>query len=206
MPRLLAAVLVALALAPAAVRAQPMPLPYGAPVTTDAARKAAAAALAEARKNGWTVFAAVVDTGGVLVYQERIDGTQNGSSEVSVEKARTAAAFKRPSKAFEDVVAGGKVNYTRLPGALPIEGGVPLVVDGRIVGAIGVLGATSAQDGQCAKAGADALATPAAQAAPGMPAAPAQAQAPAQAAAHPPSAPVAAPAQPQPPAPAPPAK
>jgi uncharacterized protein GlcG (DUF336 family) len=88
---------------------------------------------------------------------ERLENTQNGSSQVSIEKARTAAAFRRPSKAFEDVVAGGRTNYLKLPGAIPIEGGVPLLVDGKIVGAIGVSGASSAQDGVCAKAGADAL-------------------------------------------------
>jgi glc operon protein GlcG len=122
------------------------------------ARKAVAAALAEGRKNGWLVAAAVVDAGGVLVQFDRLEGTQNGSSDVAVEKARTSAAFRRPSKAFEDVVAGGKTNYLRLPGAVPIEGGLPIVVDGKVVGAIGVSGATSAQDGTCAKAGTDALA------------------------------------------------
>jgi uncharacterized protein GlcG (DUF336 family) len=142
---------------PLAASGQSAPVPYGAPVTTEAARKAATAALAEGKKNGWNVAAAVVDTGGVLVYFERLENTQNGSSEVSIEKARTSAAFRRPSKAFEDVVAGGKTNYLKLPGAIPIEGGLPLLVDGKIVGAIGVSGASSAQDGVCAKAGADAL-------------------------------------------------
>src|SRR5208283_152698 len=104
-----------------------------------------------------TVAAAVVDPGGVLVYFERIDGTQNGSSEVAQEKARTSAAFKRPSKALEDVVTSGKSQFLRLPGALPIEGGLPLVIDGKIVGAIGVSGASSQQDGECAKAGVDTL-------------------------------------------------
>jgi glc operon protein GlcG len=150
-----------LAAAPALVRAQPLPNPYGPPVTTEVARKAAAAALAEARKNNWTVYASVVDPGGVIIYVERIDGVQNGSAETSLAKARTAAAYKRPSKAFEDVVASGKVHYLDLPGALPIEGGVPLVVDGKVVGAIGVSGASSAQDGQCARAGADAVSPPA---------------------------------------------
>jgi uncharacterized protein GlcG (DUF336 family) len=144
-------------LAPAVVRAQSAPVPYGAPVASDVAKKAASAALAEGRKNGWYVAAAVVDTGGVLVYFERIEGTQNGSTEAAIEKARTSAAFRRPSKAFEDVVASGKLNYLKLPGTVPIEGGTPLVVDGKIVGAIGISGATSAQDGVCAKAGADAL-------------------------------------------------
>lgn len=153
-----AAVLALGFLAPATVHAQSAPVPYGAPVTSEAARKAATAALAEGRKNGWYVAAAVVDTGGVLVHFERIEGTQNGSTEAAIEKARTSAAFRRPSKAFEDVVASGKTNYLKLPGTVPIEGGTPLVVDGKIVGAIGVSGATSAQDGVCAKAGADALA------------------------------------------------
>jgi uncharacterized protein GlcG (DUF336 family) len=150
---------VALALASAAGGAYAqMPNQYGAPVAVEQARKVAAAAIAEGKKNGWTVAAAVVDTGGNLVYFERIDGTQVGSSEVAIRKAQTANAFKRPSKAFEDAVAGGRNVVMMLPGALPIEGGLPLVADGRIVGAIGVSGATSVQDGQCAKAGVDALA------------------------------------------------
>ena len=144
-------------LAPSTVHAQSAPVPYGAPVASDVAKKAASAALAEGRKNGWYVAAAVVDTGGVLVYFERIEGTQNGSTETAIEKARTSAAFRRPSKAFEDVVASGKVNYLKLPGTIPIEGGTPLIVDGKVVGAIGVSGASSVQDGVCAKAGADAL-------------------------------------------------
>jgi len=137
-----------------------LPNPYGAPITTEVAKKAAAAALAEARKNGWTIYATVVDVGGAIVYVERIDGVQYGSAEVSLEKARTAVAFKRPSKAFEDAVLSGKVQYVKLPGGLPVEGGVPLVADGKIVGAIGVSGVTSAQDGQCARAGAEAVSPP----------------------------------------------
>ena len=144
-------------LVPAAASAQPMPNHYGAPIGVDTARKVAAAAIAEGKKNGWTVAAAIVDPGGTLVYFERIDGTQNGSSEVAQQKARTSAAFKRPSKMLEDAVTSGKSQFLKLPGALPIEGGVPLLVDGKIIGAIGVSGATSAQDGQCAKAGADVL-------------------------------------------------
>jgi glc operon protein GlcG len=159
--RILFGVIAAALLSPLGALAQSAPVPYGAPVTSEAAHKAAAAALAEGKKNGWFVAAAVVDTGGVLVHFERLEGTQNGSSETAIEKARTAAAYRRPSKAFEDVVAGGKTNYLRLPGAVPIEGGVPLVVDGKIVGAIGISGATSVQDGQCAKAGAEAIAAPA---------------------------------------------
>ena len=144
-------------LAPLAAGAQPLPNHYGAPIGTEAARKVAAAALAEAKKNGWTVAAAIVDPGGTLVYFERIDGTQNGSSDVALHKARTAAAFKRPSKLLEDAVASGKSQFLVLPGALPIEGGIPLVIDGKVVGAVGVSGANSQQDGLCAKAGADTL-------------------------------------------------
>lgn len=87
--------------APAPARAQPLPNPYGAPITTEAAKKAAAAALAEARKNGWTVYATVVDSGGAVAYVERIDGVQYGSAETSLAKARTAVAYKRPSKGRE---------------------------------------------------------------------------------------------------------
>jgi uncharacterized protein GlcG (DUF336 family) len=145
---------------PALVQAQQMPNPYGAPVTTEVAKKAATAALAEARKNGWVVYATVVDLTGTVAYVERIDNVQFGSAEVSLEKARTSVAFKRPSKAIEDTVLGGKIQYLKLPGSIPLEGGVPLLVDGKIVGAIGVSGATSAQDGQCARAGADAVSPP----------------------------------------------
>jgi glc operon protein GlcG len=144
-------------LAPLIAVAQPMPNPYGAPIGADAARKAAAAALAEAKKNGWTMAVAIVDPGGTLVHFERIDGTQNGSSGIALEKARTSAAYKRPSKAIEDVVASGKINYLRLTGSIPLEGGLPLVLDGKVVGAIGVSGGTSVQDGVAAKAGAEAL-------------------------------------------------
>jgi uncharacterized protein GlcG (DUF336 family) len=141
-----------------AVAVGQMPNPYGAPIRVDVARRVAAAALAEGKKNGWTVAAAVVDPGGALAYFERIDGTQAGSSEVALAKARSAAAFKRPTKAFEDAVAGGRHVISSLPGAMPLEGGVPIVIDGQIVGAIGVSGATSEQDGVCAKAAIAALA------------------------------------------------
>jgi uncharacterized protein GlcG (DUF336 family) len=153
-----AAILALSVAAPLAASGQSPPIPYGAPVTTETAKKVAAAALAEAKKNGWNVAVSVVDPGGILAYFEKSENTQNGSVEASFEKARTSALFRRPSKAFEDVVLGGKVNYTKLPGATPLEGGLPIIVDGKIVGAVGVSGATSAQDGQCAKAGVDALA------------------------------------------------
>jgi glc operon protein GlcG len=100
-----------------------------------------------------------VDTSGNLVYYEKMDDTLLGSANVAIAKARSSVAFKRPTKAFEDVLAAGGagLRVLRLPGALPLEGGIPLLLDGKIVGAIGVSGATSAQDTQCAKAGADAL-------------------------------------------------
>jgi len=126
-------------------------------LTLDAAKKIAAAAEAEAIKNNWPVVIAVVDDGGHLLYLQRLDGTQIGSVEVAMQKARTAIAFKRPSKAFSDMVTEGRMVMLALPGAIPIEGGVPLVADGQIIGAIGVSGVTSAQDGQIAKAGADIL-------------------------------------------------
>jgi len=155
------AVVTLLLLASHPAGAQQMSNPYGAPIGVETARKLAQAAIAEGKKNGWAVAAAVVDPGGTLVYFERIDGTQNGSSEVAQAKARSAAAFKRPTKAFEEAVAGGRTAVLGLPGAIPLEGGIPLVVDGKIVGAIGVSGATSQQDGVCAKAGADLLGAPA---------------------------------------------
>ena len=136
-----------------------MPNPYGTPVTTDAAKRAAGAALSEARKNNWTMAAAIVDTAGDLVYFEKIDGTQVASTLIAVDKARSAVRFKRPTKAMQDVLAAGGegLRFLALQGAIPVEGGIPLVMDGKIVGAIGLSGGTSAQDGQCAKAGADAV-------------------------------------------------
>ena len=133
-----------------------LPNPYGAPVGVENAKKVAAAAIAEAKKNGWMVAVSIVDTAGDLVYFEKMDGTQTGSVNVSIEKGRTAVLFKRPSKSFQDTVAAGGegLRILGLPGAVPVEGGVPLLMDGKIVGAIGVSGATSAQDGQCAQAGA----------------------------------------------------
>ena len=136
-----------------------MPNPYGPPISLEDAKKAAAPALAEAAKNKWTMAVAIVGPAGNLIYYEKMDNTQLGSAEVAVEKARTAALFKRPTKAFQDALAAGGdgLRILGLKGAVPIEGGIPLVMDGKIVGAIGVSGGTSAQDGQCAKAGADTV-------------------------------------------------
>jgi glc operon protein GlcG len=136
-----------------------LPNPYGLAITLDDAKKAAAPALAEARKNNWTMCVAVVDTAGNLVYFERMDATQTGSVAVAMAKARSAALFKRSTKMFQDALAAGGdgLRFLKLESAVPIEGGVPLVMDGKIVGAIGLSGGTSQQDGQCAQAGASAL-------------------------------------------------
>ncbi len=136
-----------------------MPNPYGLPISLENARKAAAPALAEAAKNNWNVAVAIVDPAGNLVYFEKMDNTQFGSANVAIDKARSAALFKRPTKVFQDALAAGgdSVRILRLQGVMPVEGGIPLVADGKIVGAIGVSGATSAQDAQCAKAGADTM-------------------------------------------------
>lgn len=127
-------------------------------LTLDIAKQVAAAAAAEAAANKWTVVIAILDEGGNLMYLERIDDTQIGSIQVAQEKARSAVAFKRPTKVFEDAVAGGRTAIIKLPGAMPVEGGLPLMLNGRVAGAIGVSGVTSQQDGQIAKAGSDALA------------------------------------------------
>jgi uncharacterized protein GlcG (DUF336 family) len=128
-------------------------------MTLDNARKAAAPALAEARRNNWAMAVAVVDSAGDLVYFEKMDGTQTGSVQVAIAKARSAALFKRPTKAFQDTLAAGGdgLRILKLENAVPVEGGIPLVMDGKIVGAIGLSGGTSQQDGQCAQAGANAL-------------------------------------------------
>ena len=149
---------VALVLSAANTGAQ-LPNQYGASITLENARKAATVALAEARKNGWSMAAAVVDQAGDLVYFEKLDGTQAASSSIALEKARASARFKRPTKALQDALAAGGegLRILGLPGAVPVDGGVPIVMDGKIVGAIGLSGGTSAQDGQCATAGAAAL-------------------------------------------------
>ena len=132
---------------------------YGASILLEPARRAAAAAVAEARLNAWTMAVAIVDIAGELVYFEKMDDTQNGSVKVAVAKARSAALFKRPTKAFQDTLTATPdgLRILGLDGAVPVEGGVPLVVGGAIVGAIGVSGGTSQQDGVCAKAAVDAL-------------------------------------------------
>ncbi len=119
----------------------------------DVAKAMAAAAEKEAKSNNWQMFITILDDGGTITYLERIDGAQIGSMQVSIDKAESALKFKRPTKAFEDAVKGN-VGIVKLPGALPIEGGLPLMVDGQIVGAIGVSGGSSTQDAPVARAGA----------------------------------------------------
>jgi len=134
-----------------------LPLENKKALTLAIAKHIAAAAHAEAAKNGWKMFLTILDDGGNVMYVERMDGAQLGSFDVSVAKGRCAVYFKRPTKAMEDAVAGGRVVVMTLPGAVPVEGGLPLLVDGQLVGAIGVSGATSPQDGVVAQAAAAAL-------------------------------------------------
>jgi glc operon protein GlcG len=122
------------------------------------AKRVAAAAAQEARRNDWSVVIAIVDDAGLLVYLERLDGVQPASCDIAQHKARAAALFRRPTKALEDTVAGGRVALLALPHIIPVEGGVPLVHEGQVIGAIGVSGVQSFEDGMVAKAGADALA------------------------------------------------
>lgn len=127
-------------------------------LTLAAARVVIDAAKTEATQQAWPVVIAVVDDGGHLIALERLDGAQFGSVEIAIAKARAAVAFKRPTKAWDDVLAAGRQAVLGLPGVVPTEGGVPIVVQGQIVGAVGVSGVTSPQDGVVAQAGAAALA------------------------------------------------
>jgi glc operon protein GlcG len=126
-------------------------------ISLEAAKRMAAAAEAEARKNNWNVAVAVVDASGGLILFHRLDETQPASWDIAIQKARTAARFKRPTKALEDAVAGGRTAILALEGVLPLEGGIPVVVDGKVIGAVGVSGVTSQQDAQVAQAAVAAL-------------------------------------------------
>ena len=157
---LLTGAVVLLAMVPRMVAAQatmaPPPIvPYGLSITTEHAKKVAAVAIAEAQKNNFKMAIAVVDTGGYLVYFERMQDTQTGSVELAVAKGRTAALFRRPTKTFQDTLAAGGdgLRILALTGVMPVDGGVPLIVDGKLIGAIGVSGGSSVQDGQVANAG-----------------------------------------------------
>ena len=155
---LFVALLVA-AFLPRAAAAQGQPTMYGLSITADQAKTIAAAAIAEARKNQWTMAIAIVDPAGDLVYFEKMDHTQVGSVDVAQAKARASARFKRPTKAFQDALAAGGEGWRilSLEGAVAVEGGLPLMSGGKIVGAIGASGGTSQQDGVTASAGAATL-------------------------------------------------
>ena len=159
------ALVATLVIAPAPAFAQqpvappPPQIPYGAPINFEQAKKVMAGAEAEAIKNKWNMVIVVLDSGGHVVMLHRLDGTQLGSIEAAKDKAYSAVLYRRPTKVFQDLVGQGGPNLRllRLSGASPLEGGIPLMVDGKIIGAVGVSGATSEQDAQVAKAGADAL-------------------------------------------------
>ena len=140
------------------VFARPEDLPTKRTLTLAAAKKIVAAAEAEAIKRGATVVIAVVDDGGHLILLERLDDTQVASVDVAIGKARTASIFRRPSKVFEDQIRDGCVAALALPGATPLQGGIPILVDGKVVGAIGVSGNSPQEDEDIAKAGAAATA------------------------------------------------
>jgi glc operon protein GlcG len=132
------------------------PPPYGAPISLDDAKKIAAAAFAEAKKNNWVpVVVVVTDWSGSPVYLERMDGTLYAGVDVAIKKAQSAAAYRRSTKDFADLLAQGGLGnrFLILPHAMPVEGGLPIMIDGKIVGAIGVSGVTAAQEGQICAAG-----------------------------------------------------
>jgi glc operon protein GlcG len=149
----------AAALVICAMAADAQTMNYGTSINLETAKQVTAPAIAEARKNQLTMVVAIVDTAGDLVYLERMDDTQVGSVDVAISKGRSAARFKRATKVFQDALAAGGEGWRilALQGAVPVEGGVPLVMGGKIVGAIGVSGGTSAQDGQVAAAGVAAI-------------------------------------------------
>lgn len=134
-----------------------MEFPTKRVLTLEAAQHIAQAARAEARRNNWNMVICVVDDGGHLMYLERMDGALLGSVQVAQDKARTAVLFKRPSKALEEALVGGRTAILKLAGAMPVEGGVPILMEGELIGAIGVSGASAAEDGRVAAAGVAAL-------------------------------------------------
>jgi glc operon protein GlcG len=159
MTRLLAPMLGTAMLFVAASASAQAPPSYGNPITLEQAKKVMAAAEAEAKKNNWPVVIAILDTGGQLVMLQRLDNTQWGSIDVAKDKARSAVAFRRPTKAFQDAIGQGGANLRllNLTGASMLEGGVLIMADGKIIGSIGVSGVTGQQDAQIAQAGADSL-------------------------------------------------
>jgi glc operon protein GlcG len=159
MLRLMTLVLIVagLGLAPSVVSAQAPP-PYGLAITLDQAKKVMTGAEAEAKKNGWPVVIVILDSGGNLVMLQRLDNAQWGSVDIAKDKARSAVALRRPTKVFQDLIAQGGANLRLLNiGFSVLEGGIPIMADGKIIGAVGVSGATSQQDAQIGQAGIDAL-------------------------------------------------
>ena len=147
---LLSAALVAFA---ASASAQDRRPDYGPAVNAAGAKKIAAGVVAECQKNGWNVAVAVVDNHGFLVYFERMDNTQLASVEIAVGKAKAAATYRRPTRVFTDVINKGGVATAALPGVFASPGGLPIMVDGKVTGGVGVSGVTGDQDEQCSKAG-----------------------------------------------------
>jgi glc operon protein GlcG len=143
----------------ASASAQAPPPAYGSPISLEQAKKVMAGAEAEAKKNNWPVVIAILDSGGQVVMLQRLDNAQWGSVEVAKDKARSAVAFRRPTKVFQDLISQGGANLQPLnvTGASMLEGGIPIVVDGKIVGGVGVSGVTSQQDAQIGQAGIDSL-------------------------------------------------
>jgi glc operon protein GlcG len=138
--------------------APPPPAPYGMPINLEQAKKVMAGAEAEAKKNSWPVVIVILDSGGQLVMLQRLDNAQWGSVDIAKEKARSAVALRRPTKALQDLIAQGGANLRLLNiGYSVLEGGIPIVVDGKIIGSVGVSGVTSQQDAQIAQAGIDAM-------------------------------------------------
>jgi uncharacterized protein GlcG (DUF336 family) len=147
-----------LSVVPAGAQAPAPPPAYGTPISLEQAKKVVAGAEAEAKKNNWPVVIVVLDSGGQLVMLQRLDNAQWGSVDIAREKARSAVALRRPTKALQDLIAQGGANLRLLTlGYSVLEGGIPIVMDGKIVGAVGVSGVTSQQDAQIAQAGIDAL-------------------------------------------------
>lgn len=160
MARLLSLFVAVMLVAVASASAQAPPPPaYGVPISFEQAKKVMAGAEAEAKKNNWPVVITIVDSGGNLVMLSRLDNAQWGSIEVAKDKARSAVAFRRPTKVFQDLIAQGGANLRllNLSGASMLEGGIPIVVEGKVVGAVGVSGVTSQQDAQIGQAGIDTL-------------------------------------------------
>jgi uncharacterized protein GlcG (DUF336 family) len=147
---LVAAALVALTVGASAQDKRPE---YGTAVNAAGAKKIAAGVVAECQKNGWNVAVAVVDNHGFLVYFERMDNTQTASMDIAVGKARAAATYRRPTCVFMEAINKGGPATATLPGVFASPGGLPIMVDGKVTGAVGVSGVTGDQDEQCSKAG-----------------------------------------------------